>query len=307
MRFLEVGLESTECSYENCLTLLSNEISIEEALISTVDHLLADINSWKHRIATVDDVDDLSERLSILQLIESDLIPIDAQISLLQTQCAAALTNRKYVLCSIDQIDDLQVDITAIRQCVEQMISNLLAEIGIAAARAPTPLSDVEYDLDAAADVLAAVYPHQDPMQVLREQGFIDDIAASKELSVDNGRDLIDAAAAPSSSLISPIPDDPTTIVDKKRKATTTASDDENTDDDESVDEDDQQQRYVQRRSRWRRVLRTALPLQAMLVLLLGAACLVPHCDDEYCCQLLNNFAHSFEPMLEHAGGQPPF
>jgi hypothetical protein len=54
------------------------------------------------------------------------------------------------------------------------MISNLLTEIGIAAARAPTPLSDVDYDLDAAADVLAAVYPHQDPMQVLREQGFID-------------------------------------------------------------------------------------------------------------------------------------
>ncbi|VDN88864.1 unnamed protein product [Brugia pahangi] len=58
---------------------------------------------------------------------------------------------------------------------------------------------------------------------------------------------------------------------------------------------------YVRQRSRWRRILRTALPLQAMLVLLLGAACLVPHCDDESCCQLLNNFARSFDPSLEFA------
>uniref|UniRef100_A0A0N5AFX2 KASH domain-containing protein n=1 Tax=Syphacia muris TaxID=451379 RepID=A0A0N5AFX2_9BILA len=59
-------------------------------------------------------------------------------------------------------------------------------------------------------------------------------------------------------------------------------------------------------RSRWRRVLRAALPLQAMLVLLLGAACLVPHCDDEYCCQLLNNFAHSLDPSLHFIDGPPP-
>ena len=46
---------------------------------------------------------------------------------------------------------------------------------------------------------------------------------------------------------------------------------------------------------------------QAMLVLLLGAACLVPHCDDEYCCQLLNNFAKSFDPSLSFVNGPPPF
>lgn len=44
-----------------------------------------------------------------------------------------------------------------------------------------------------------------------------------------------------------------------------------------------------------------------MLVLLLGAACLVPHCDDEYCCQLLNNFINSFDLALDNVNGPPPF
>jgi len=84
-----------------------------------------------------------------------------------------------------------------------------------------------------------------------------------------------------SNQLTSPVPEDPTHV--------------------QTVDVRQRQ------RGRWRRVLRTALPLQAMLVLLLGAACLVPHCDDDYCCQLLNNFARSFDPALEFVNGAPPF
>lgn len=206
------------------------------------------------------------------QLIESDLIPINAQISLLQTQCNSALTSRKYVLCTIDQIDDLQTDINAIQQMVQQMISDLLTEIG-AAIRSPSPPSppDINYDLDAAADVLAAVYPHQDPLEVLREQGFINgmcvclqnyiiitlflDIDSTELLLPDRG-DMVDASST--AALVSPIPEDPTIA---KMLMVGDESDD---DDDESV-EDDEQQRYVQRRSRWRRVLRTALPLQVLV------------------------------------------
>lgn len=43
-----------------------------------------------------------------------------------------------------------------------------------------------------------------------------------------------------------------------------------------------------------------------MLVLLLGAACLVPQFDDDYCCHLLNNFARSFDTQLDFINGPPP-
>jgi len=57
---------------------------------------------------------------------------------------------------------------------------------------------------------------------------------------------------------------------------------------------------------RWRRILRTALPIQAMLVLLVGAAYLVPHCDDDFCCMLMNNFVRSWQRQLNYINGPPP-
>ncbi|KAL8608286.1 hypothetical protein ACOMHN_042153 [Nucella lapillus] len=58
-------------------------------------------------------------------------------------------------------------------------------------------------------------------------------------------------------------------------------------------------------RSLWRRVLWAALPVQLLLLMLLGIACLLPLCDDDECL-LINNFRRSLYPMLHYYQGTPP-
>ncbi|XP_061756512.1 nesprin-1-like isoform X2 [Nerophis ophidion] len=54
------------------------------------------------------------------------------------------------------------------------------------------------------------------------------------------------------------------------------------------------------------RVLRAALPVQLLLLFLIGLACLVPMSQEDYSCHHANNFARSFHPMLRYTNGPPP-
>jgi len=54
------------------------------------------------------------------------------------------------------------------------------------------------------------------------------------------------------------------------------------------------------------RACRCALPLQALMVLLLGVACLLPMTEEEFSCALANNFHSSLALMLKYTDGPPP-
>ncbi|XP_033998692.1 nesprin-1 isoform X2 [Trematomus bernacchii] len=54
------------------------------------------------------------------------------------------------------------------------------------------------------------------------------------------------------------------------------------------------------------RVLRAALPVQLLLLFIIGLACLVPMTQEDYSCHHANNFARSFHPMLRYTNGPPP-
>ena len=59
-------------------------------------------------------------------------------------------------------------------------------------------------------------------------------------------------------------------------------------------------------KDRWSRLCCACLPLQMLMLLLLGLACLLPMSEEEFGCTLGNNLEHSLNVLLRYRDGSPP-
>lgn len=154
--------------------------------------------------------------------------------------------SRKYVKIGDYRIvDNLDGPLDDIEEKIKTAVQNAqLPELQIDVSE------DTQPDLEALAEIIARAYPNEDPRDVLRNHGYENLIPDDYHSDVSSNRSDFgngDVDSQPSTSrstdddlLFSTLPENP------------------------SLDNPETRALYLRQRSRWRRILRTALPLQVI-------------------------------------------
>ncbi|VDM69977.1 unnamed protein product, partial [Strongylus vulgaris] len=216
VRFFTVDQERTEKLYEEIIERLAAEITAEAQLNRTLDILTTELNNCSEELSAEDD-----HQKDILSH-ESLLLDIIAHLENQKVIVERSAQSRRFIesstSSSLDRLMQRAQDLLeALRQAPQTSRELAAAE---------------EYDVDAAAEVLAALYPETHPYSVLAEHGF-------EGLPSDTESEF-ESFDGSSSGMLSPIPDTATAVVAASQ--------------------------FRRQRSRWRRVLRTALPLQVSYI-----------------------------------------
>uniref|UniRef100_A0A0K0F4A9 Nuclear anchorage protein 1 (inferred by orthology to a C. elegans protein) n=1 Tax=Strongyloides venezuelensis TaxID=75913 RepID=A0A0K0F4A9_STRVS len=287
--YLQVDLDSLENNCINYITELEEEITDESDISKILDQLLKELSQVDTNIEDAVNGKQIYE----LKRMNNQVDDIKPQLDEIKYNINDRANIKKHIASgNPEKFNHLLKEFKKINERLKTLLS--IEEDALSGA-------ENAIDIDAAANVLATIYADRHPRDVLLEyeidapdfdtdsqsdaSGYDDSRSGRRDESLE---DAVDALSY----------DFDTQILPPSSSG-------------ESADAAQQQAlhalRLARQRRRWQRVLRAALPLQAMLVLLLGAACLVPHCDDEYCCQLLNNFINSFDLALDNVNGPPPF
>ncbi|TKR92607.1 hypothetical protein L596_007229 [Steinernema carpocapsae] len=169
-RFIQVALESSDQEFEKLLDALFTEYRVEEELQHERNLIEEEVSEMEGRCVLLIDDNDIDGLRRLL----FELNSVGAHISQLIQDVASGVENRSFVAIGAG------IDGEALRSrvdAVEVRVRGITSSLSPSETDAESPVvSPPEgYDVEAAAEILAALYPNEHPRHVLREHGIDDD------------------------------------------------------------------------------------------------------------------------------------